>query len=299
MEKVMIKDKEYVFVKDYKDNAPLRQSFNQLTQKTYGFDFEQWYQAGYWGSVYIPYSLVVGEKVVANVSVNVMEYMVLGEKKRYIQLGTVMTASEYRNQGLARYIIERIIEQWNNHCESIYLFANDRVLDFYPKFGFTVANEYQYSKAINNNNEHIVAEKLDMSLEANRERLVQKINHSITISKLSMVDNTGLVMFYCISFMKDMVYYLKDQDCIAIAEIKQDTLYLQDIFSSSELDLDEVIKSLTNKDVKKVVLGFAPNNIDGYCINLLNEEDSTLFMIGDKQQMFETHKLMFPVLSHA
>lgn len=299
MEEVFINDKKYTFIKDFKDNTLFRKSYNTLTQKTYGFDFEQWYQSGYWGSGYMPYSLLDGENIVANVSTSIVDCLVLGETKRYIQIGTVMTDPDYQNQGLARYLMKRVIEECKSKCDMIYLFANDSVLNFYPKFGFTAVREYQYFKTITNDNEVVVAEKLDMSLEDNRELVIDKVNNSISMSKLTMMKNVGLVMFYCTSFMSDKVYYLSKQDVIAIAELQGDTLYLQDIFSLSAVDLDSVIKSLTNKEVKAVVLGFIPNDIDSYFVNLLEEDDTTLFVMEDKADLFKDNKLMFPILSHA
>lgn len=298
VEKVLINGKEYAFIKDYKDNALFRKSYNALTQKTYGFDFEQWYQAGYWGGGYVPYSLLDGGNIIANVSISIIDFLALGENKRYIQIGTVMTDSRYRNQGLARYLIEKVIEEWKDKCDMLYLFANDSVLNFYPKFGFTVANEYQCSKTITNNNEIAVAQRLDMSLKSSIELLIEKINNSISISKLTMLKNMGLIMFYCTSFMRNNVYYLEGEDVIVIGELDGDTLYLQDIFSSTEVDLDNIIKALTNKEIKTVVLGFTPNDTRGYCVNLLQEDNTTLFVMKDKEDLFKNNKLMFPVLSH-
>lgn len=298
MEKVSIKGREYTFIKDYKDNELFRKSYNSLTKKTYGFDFEQWYRNGYWGSGYIPYSLLDGENIVANVSASLIDCLVLGENKRYVQIGTVMTDTAYRNQGLARYLMEWVIEEWKDKCDMLYLFANDSVLNFYPRFGFTAVQEYQYSKAIINDNKTITGEKLDMSLDYNRELVVEKVNNSISMSKLAMLKNVGLVMFYCTSFMSDNVYYLREQDAIVIAELDGDTLYLLDVFSSSEVDLDNIIRAFA-KEAKTAVMGFTPINTEGYQVNLLQEEDTTLFVMEGKDDLFLNNKIMFPILSHA
>ena len=299
MGKVLINGNEYVFIKDYKDNALFRKSYNELTQKTYGFDFEKWYQTGYWGSGYVPYSLLDGENIVANVSISIIDFLVLGENKRYIQIGTVMTDIAYRNQGLARYLMEKVIKEWKDKCDMVYLFANDSVLNFYPKFGFTAVNEYQWSKRITNDNEIVVAKKLDMSLDYSRELVVEKINNSTPMSKLAMMKNVGGVMFYCTSFMRENVYYLRGQDVIIIAKLEGDTLYLQDIFSPSVVDVDNIIKALTNKEVKTVIFGFTPNEVGSCCVNLLKEDNTTLYIMKDKEDLFQNNKLMFPVLSHA
>nr|WP_307897013.1 GNAT family N-acetyltransferase [Clostridium botulinum] len=146
---LLINDKKYSCACNYRDDSILRNSFNTLTEKTYGFNFKQWYEDGYWGDKYIPYSLLDGDNVVSNVSVNIIDFLILGEEKRYVQIGTVMTDEEYRGQGLCRTLMERVIKEWEDKCDLIYLFANDSVLDFYPKFGFDKCDEYQY--AINKN----------------------------------------------------------------------------------------------------------------------------------------------------
>lgn len=72
-----------------------------------------------------------------------------------------------------------------------------------------------------------------------------------------------------------------------------------EIFSTQEIDLDKVSNMLMKEETKKVVLGFTPNNTACYEENLVNEEDTTLFIRAKKEAPFKTEKLMFPILSHA
>lgn len=46
------------FVFDYMENDILRHKLNTLTQKIYGFDFENWMAGGYFEGDYIPYSFM-------------------------------------------------------------------------------------------------------------------------------------------------------------------------------------------------------------------------------------------------
>ena len=41
--------------------------------------------------------------------------------------------------------METVLSDWRDCSDGIYLFANDSVLDFYPKFGFCPMGEYQVS----------------------------------------------------------------------------------------------------------------------------------------------------------
>lgn len=90
---------ELHFVKGYRDNDTLRTSFFELAASTFGIHFEEWYQQGCWGKGYVPFSYVDGDQVVANVSVNLLELIIHGEKHKAIQVGTVMTHLITGNKG--------------------------------------------------------------------------------------------------------------------------------------------------------------------------------------------------------
>lgn len=300
MEIVNIKNKAYRLVVDYKDDNQLRKSFNSLTQETYGFDFEDWYHNGYWEDRYIPYSLVDGPNVVSNVSVNVIDFMVADVKRTYLQIGTVMTQEGYRNQGLNRILMNKVLEDWRDKVDLIYLFANDTVLDFYPKFGFTQVNEYQYSMKIGPEHKYLPDfMKLNMSQKENQDLLWEMVNQSHHFADITMINNAALIMFYCTSFMSQDVYYLKKYDAIVVADFNDDVLFLNDIFCAKEISLDEIISLLINKEVKKVVLGFTPKDKVQFDEELLKQEGTTLFILDDKWGVMENKKQRFPVLSRA
>jgi GNAT superfamily N-acetyltransferase len=298
MDIIRINSKDYGYVANYRNDVWLRENLNNLTRKVYGFDFDAWYLNGYWGDRYIPYSLLSGDTIVTNISVSVIDFLVQGEKRTYIQIGTVMTEPEHRNQGLNRLLLEKVLEEWRGKCDLIYLFANDSVLDFYPKFGFNRAEEYQYSKQIDLDGIQFDLKKLDMSAKESKEFLLNKINRSLPVSQLSMVDSSSLVMFYYTSILEDNVYYVKELDAIAIANFKEDVLYINDIFCEREILLDELINALINKRVKKVVLGFTPKDKTSFDENILIPVDA-LFILDDRWGLFDSEKLQFPVLSHA
>ena len=303
-------------IKKYHHNDALRHSFNQLAQKTFGLDFEDWYQNGYWGENYTPYSIAKDQEIIANVSVNTTNMMWNGKKRKMIQLGTVMTAEAYRNQGLIRKIMEEIEADYEGKVDGMYLFANDSVLDFYPKFGFQKAVEYQYSKEIqkiqnfpqfkenaeiNPSGSMTLIPMQDKEAWDRLEQIIQANHHH---EKFDMVDNSGLFLFYVTKFMQESVYYSKELDAYAIAELEDGELLIHSVFSGKKADLDEKFKLddvilAFGSSVKKVVLGFVPQNPEGYHCEKLYEEDTTLFVKGDVFEEFEAEKLMFPTLAHA
>ena len=99
-------------VYDYIRNDALRHQLNALTRKTFGFDFEKWVANGYYEGDYIPYSFVENGYMLSNVSANRMRFLQNGAERNYIQIGTVMTDEAYRNKGLARRLIERVVAEY-------------------------------------------------------------------------------------------------------------------------------------------------------------------------------------------
>lgn len=287
----------YTLVKNYKDNFELRSSFNRLAVKTFGLNFEDWYQNGYWKDKYIPYSIVNGREVIANVSVNLMDMCWENNIRHFIQLGTVMTDERYRNQGLIQKIMNEIEREFYAKADGIYLFANDSVLDFYPKFGFHKATEFQYSRQVEiTGNENIT--KISMHTQKEWDILENAIRESRYQNELAMIANVELYMFYVTKFMQENIYYDKLTDTYVIAELEDDTLFLHAIFSRKDISLEQVINLFGSK-VKKVILGFTPNEKENYRCLKVEEQDTTLFVKGDVFCDFEERKVMFPTLSHA
>lgn len=292
-----INRKRYKVDNNIRENEEVRRSFDKLAQKTFDLSFEDWYQNGYWSEKYIPYALLDGERVVANVSVNIIDTVWQNEKKRYVQLGTIMTDSEYRGQGLSRLLMEQVLAEWKDKCDAIYLFANDTVLDFYPKFGFVKADEYQCKLSITSQNKAV--RKLDMSNAADRELLLEKYKKSNPFSALPMVDNVGLLMFYCTQFMKDDIYYVEDYDAVVIVMQEDGNLICFDIFCDGNHEMDDVLAVVASDDTTNVVLGFSPKSITNCQVTLFQEEDTTLFVLANKENIFADNQVMFPLLSHA
>ena len=287
----------YEVIKNYKDIKELRSRFNDLAKKTFGIDFEDWYQNGYWTDRYNPYSIVMDGKVVASVSVNHTDFEWNGEVKHFIQLGTVMTDEKYRNQGLVRKIMEEINADYMDKVDGMYLFAGNDVLDFYPKFGFTPVKQYEYVKEVYDDVE-ATARKIAMNEKAQRDKLEQLIKYGYRQSAFEMKDNSQLNMFYVTKYMQDCVYYCEDCDAYAVAEIEEGKLILNMVISESEQDLNHIVECF-GKEIHSVVLGFTPKDTTGFVMREMDQDDRAMHVKGNGWNGFEADKLMIPLLAHA
>ncbi|MEM8894630.1 MAG: GNAT family N-acetyltransferase [Bacteroidota bacterium] len=297
-ESVAINDTGYNLVSDFKHDIELRTSFNELAQAVFHFNFESWYQSGFWGDNYIPYSLMHDERIISNVSISRIEFDILGEHQVGIQIGTVMTAEDYRHKGLNKFLLDRVIANWKNEADFIYLFANESVLDFYPKFGFKAMDEYQYSKTIKGSANIKTSRKLNLDDHKDKELFIDIVNRSQVQSRISMRNNLSLIMFYSLLIMKDNIHYIQTIDTIVVADYEEDTLTIKDIFSPHPVNIHEVVQLMSQESIKKVAFGFTPFNTAGLDSHQCNETDK-LFVLKGATIDLASNQWMFPVLSHA
>lgn len=285
------------FVKNYRDNKNLRQSFNALSLDVFGIDFESWYNAGFWNENYINYSFKQGQDIISNVSINKMDLLIDGNQKRAIQIGTVMTLEEQRNKGLAYKLLNKVIEDFENEYDFLYMFANDSALSLYLNCGFKPIYEKSFSMDFKLNND-IKLKKLDMDNNKDRDLIIDFAKNNVFKNDVfSVKNNHHLIMFYSLFLFRDNIYYIKDLDVIVYYNIIDDKLKLIDVLSKKKVDLMDVINSLSGKNINKIEFMFTPN-LDLNILNIekLKTEDSTL-LIRPLNNL--TTNFRFPAMSQA
>lgn len=293
--------------KIYENDSMALDSFNELTRKTFGFDFIKWHAAGHFGDMYVPHVIMDRDKVVSNVSVNQMQFDVGGVIKNYIQIGTVMTDQKYRGQGLNRKIMESVLQEYEGKTDGIYLFGNDSVLNYYPKFGFVPCKEYEYYFSCETKSDlHPYSlEKVDMSdgVQAGKVYTVLEEYFAAPYSSnendaMYMSENLGLYHFWLDSAYKNDIYYLPECDSFVVGALKEGKLYLYQIISKYKVELERVARAFGD-GFSEVVMGYTPVYKNGLCIREHKEEDCTLFIMGEDLKSVHDKQMMFPILSHA
>ncbi|WGG44599.1 GNAT family N-acetyltransferase [Rossellomorea sp. DA94] len=291
---------ELTFYKDYKNDEELRNSFNELATLVFGVNFEDWYQKGYWKNHYIPFSYVEGSKVIANVSVNLLDFIINGEKKRAIQIGTVMTHPEHRNRGLSKSLMNKVLEEYENKYDFMYLFANQNVLDFYPKFGFKSVNEYQYSmEYVAGQTEENEIRKLDGNNVEDLHFIYKFALERVPVSnRFGTVNTQELLMFYCIYVFNNNIYYIQDEEAIVIFEQEDKKLDVFDIVSKKEVNINKILSKISNQNTKQIVFHFTQDYRDVNIQEDIFKGDDVLFVKTSGNNEFPS-QVKHPLTSQA
>ncbi len=286
------------FVSDYMREDALRHKLNALTQKTFFFDFENWVKNGYFTGDYIPYSLLDQGNMVSNVSVNRMEFLQNGQNRSYIQLGTVMTDEAYRDRGLARTLMERVLDEYRDSCDGVYLFGNLSAVGFYRKLGFTESVQFRPRICVPTGGEKDARFPIckDPALLARYRELAR---NSAPCGAFSQRNGWALQMFYTAD--GEDVFFLPALDCFLVLSEEDTSVCLKQIISEKHISLRTVLPFLPATD-KPFYLGFTPDGEDRECVAIEQfdgADDYRFFYMGDTLASIAHEKLYFPALSHA
>ncbi len=278
----------------------LRESFFRLARATFSIDFSRWYARGHWTDDYLPHVLAEDGRVLACVAVNRMHFLRNGKERNYLQLGTVMTDPAFRGRGLGRQLLERVLADWRDKADGIYLFANDSVLDYYPQFGFERGTECCFSATCTDAAAY-AAEKVNLSDPAAAARLEEKLlaaaERGSPNDGLLMDRNLGLYRFWLAEAYGDCLYYLPEPDAYAAAVPSGDRLEVAQVLGNTPVDLSRLAAAFPG--VKRVCLGYTPGSSDGFDREILREPDHTLFFMGERLKDDLAAGLRFPVFSIA
>jgi predicted N-acetyltransferase YhbS len=272
----------YQFIKGYRHNEELRNSFNELASGTFGINFEKWYESGFWTDKYEPYSLLAGEKVVANVSVNKIGLLVNGKRKQAIQIGTVMTHPEHRKRGLSAFLMDKVLQDFQD-SDLFYLFANSTVLDFYPKFGFHAVQEHQGILEVTGQAEKIELAKLDTGRPEDLKMISQLAENRMAVSKkFSTADTAELFMFYCLYAFPEDIYYCREEDAVILMKKEGRDLHVFDIASLKPFDVEKFVTQIAPEGTEQVYVHFTVDTRSENWTSHVFQGDEVLFVKAAK-----------------
>ncbi|EAF7865991.1 GNAT family N-acetyltransferase [Listeria monocytogenes] len=289
----------YEMISDYKDNKMYRDSFNKLAESTFDINFEEWFRSSFWNDKYVCYSYIDNNEVISNVSINKMNLIYQGENYSALQIGTVMTHPNYRGQGLAKNLLNHVIAKYEDQYDFLYLFANDTVLDFYPKFGFERIEESSFTvDACNLKKKASKLKKLNPDNKTDFQLISRIVSERAPLSNiLDVKESEDLLMFYVLIALKNELYYLEELDVIVLMEQEGTDLYVLDILSTKKLDVVEVLSYLSTKKIETIHLLFTPEKSKYIDAAYIIETEDMLFVRPNV--LTSENYFLFPATSHA
>jgi len=231
--------------------------FDALINEVFGFSFDVWLRRKLWDERYVSYSIIDDGKMLTNLCICDTAMKVGGKLFRAIQLGAVCTSKHARGKGLSKRLMERVMSDYADI--PAFLFANDSVIDFYPRFGFRQMQTYRpvLHKMIDNDPQKAV------KLDADDPVVVNAINNRSSYSEIFDCLNTQPIQrFHLLMDYPDDIYHMPGLDVIVVACREDNRLFIADIISGKPVAFETIKPDLPFNDIDVIEFGFCPDRLD-------------------------------------
>jgi GNAT superfamily N-acetyltransferase len=276
-----------------------RAQLDALMADTFGFTFAGWDGPLGWSADYISYGVMQDGQLLAHTGVYRMELLAGGARRTAYQIGGVATRPEQRGQGLSRMLIEHIL---GLHPGAVFfLFADDSVRGFYPKFGFTPLEERQPTLEIAPSSPLAVAQPAG-PLPAGVRRLAlddpalpDYLRKPAAVSAiLDCASAAPLHWFHLRLGGADRLYEIPALRALLAARQEESLLTIDGLWAAAPLTFADLAPYLAFPGVRRIHFGFNPDGLGAPYTMTVLPEPSGLQVRGE---LGVRAAFIFPVLA--
>jgi hypothetical protein len=220
--------------------------------------------------------------------------LLLGDHRiRAVQFGTVATDPQFRHRGLSRRLIQEVINQYRATADLFFLYANDSVLDFYPKLGFERVEETQFILPLKPQTGNRLR-KLDPKVPADRKLIFNRFDRRIPLSGVCGIDDYRLLAkWYALTFFAENLWYRQDADVLLVASAEDSRILIQDVVTPNPVP--GFFDDFAWPGSAEAALQFIPDQFRGNFVPTRAADGDTLFVHG---RLPPGHPVKIPVLAH-
>ncbi|MFW9842891.1 MAG: GNAT family N-acetyltransferase, partial [Candidatus Thorarchaeota archaeon] len=228
-----------------------------------GVEFEEWYRRGFWRDTYIPYSVVADGRIVSNVSAAEMKLLVGGREVTGVQIGAVGTIPEFRKRGLSRRLMEHVLEKYCDSADLCFLFANDTVLEFYPRFAFRRCDEVRFLSESTHPKSLCPSRRLNIHDTSDVALVADLLRRRLPITqRFGAVDYDHITWWHILNIYPDNLYYVEEEEVLFIITERAGTLHIHDVIHAAPTNLISVLPEIIpRKELHGVVYEFPPDEL--------------------------------------
>lgn len=274
---------KYRLIENYRGSKNYVNKYFQFISVIFpSISFSEWHEKGFWTDKYIPVSLLNDDRIVSSASIALMDIIINDNKYKAAQIGAVGTLPEYRRQGLSRQLMEHILDRYKEKVDFFFLYANDMVLNFYPKFGLRNVKENIFISESIPSREKSGVRKLNITKSEDYSLLLDLLQNRKPITKIFGAENYSFItMWHILNLYRKNIFYLEEVNAIFVKKESGDTLHILEIFFTELFELEKALPKLIESDsIKQIKFYFPPDQLN-YQFQKIVEEDIGLFILGD------------------
>ncbi|WP_375760269.1 GNAT family N-acetyltransferase [Corallococcus exercitus] len=256
-------------------------------------DFRRWRAWGEWNDDYRAFALMEAGRVVANASVMRMRLLLEGREATAYQLGAVGCLPSHRGRGLARVVMNAALDACGD--APVLLFANPKVRQFYPRFGFQPQLQTLFAATYDAVPEGPPVPTLNLEDAAVRAGLAALSSEGLPSTERFGARGYATVASWHVANGFARPLRQLGTDAWVFAGVEGGTLYLDDVFAREPFDLRAWIPRLIDQPIRSISFGFTPERYWPDAVVAGEDTEADLF-VRNLRLPQEAHR--FPVLGH-
>lgn len=254
--------------------------------------FARWMAWGEWNEDYRAVALVDGDEIIANVSLTRMHLLLEGCLRSAWQLGAVGVVPAWRGRGLSRQVMDAALAVTDD--DPVLLFANPKVRDFYPRFGFVPCQSATFMANYTCEPSANPAPTLFGDDAATRALIHHLAESGLSSTRCFGARGYGrIATWYLANGLVPDPRQLDDHTLV-FSRVEADCLVIDDILAAQSFDLRAAIPRLIDSPVCRIRFGFTPDVWWPEGCTASVDEEADLFMRG----LSPVQPHCFPVLAH-
>ncbi|MBK1660013.1 GNAT family N-acetyltransferase [Paracraurococcus ruber] len=240
-----------------------------------------WRDRGGWTADYEVFALVHDGAIIGTIGRSRMRLVIEGEDRIGYQLGAVATLEACRGQGLARRLMDWVIGSLDAADQPIILFANNRVHDFYPRFGFRRLPQRRSTAATALHPAGTPAPLCDLSDAGDRARLLALCARARPTRGRLTARGYGWLALWHLTCGPVTLAWVPDHDAAVAFTVAEGTLIVHDVLAARPFDLRPIAPRLITRPVAAVELLIDPDDVwPAMTHSARDDSDSPLFARG-------------------
>jgi len=276
-------------------------AFFQFVQSIFpgsgGQSWMDWRDRGGWTDQYEVFVAVEGDRIVSTIGRSRMRLVINGQDRVGYQLGAVATLPSYRRQGLARRLMNWVIDELDAPDQPIILFANNTVLDFYPRLGFRRIPQQRATASALIEPSGVPPAAFDPASASDRLRLAALSARAQPIRGPLVARDYGWIALWNLTGGPEAAVWLPEVDALIATTVENECLFVHDVIAAQDFDLGAVLPTLITQPIRKLEFLFDPGDWwVGADYSERDDSDSRLFVRGGLASV--TGPVQFPALAH-
>ncbi|MFQ3546294.1 GNAT family N-acetyltransferase [Halobacillus rhizosphaerae] len=242
-----------------------RERLYPLFEEVFGIpaaEFRRFYDQGFWDHTYQPFTYLVDNLAISNVSCFDMPLIMEGKIYQSAGIQSFMTHPEYRDQGLMKSLFKLLLEHIDERYERSFLYTSNPEL--YTPYGFqTVTQHYFKTRYLHKPAQPLPLKKLDLAKDEDA-KLVYRLLKENEPSSHQMTALTYRSAFYLNLMNSELashLYYSSDLDILILFHVIEDCLEIYDCAGAHMPDLAQIC-DLIPVPFQEVHVFFTPDRLN-------------------------------------